>query len=496
MPITLPVPGGGGATTPQTYYNGNNLGEYQFVSLSEIKDNFIAAYVGEGKILENVLEGDVNFHAHRALQELHYDTLKSCKSQEIEVCSSLKMPLPHDYVNYVKLVSIDSNGIEHILYPARNTSNPFAIEQNADCSYEYNTDGTLVEQADCVAPGETTCRPSDFYIEDWRTALFTEWAVHKMPNNGQNLVTHRVNLTIGGVLYSQINGIEAAENLFGAMDAYCMCLGSLENTVNCGEKCGSGWDTAIAALHTINTAFENGGTCCWPTTGTEFLDDLYCHFGVGECECTSCNCVGWTGSSFLSWGWLLCDDPFGEVGGCWMSGNVTTLPEVTAEGVAECTPNSNSWTNYSSSGSNSTSVDLSLTNNPAVDSSNYYQNTGERYGIDPQYAQGNGSFFIDCIRGNVHFSSNLSGKTITLKYISDGHGTPDEAIVPKLAEEAMYKWIAYGCLSARADSPEYLVARFKKEKFAETRKAKIRLSNIKIEEISQVFRGKSKWIKH
>ena len=139
---------------------------------------------------------------------------------------------------------------------------------------------------------------------------------------------------------------------------------------------------------------------------------------------------------------------------------------------------------------------MSLTNNPAVDSSNYYQNTGERYGIDPQYAQGNGSFFIDCIRGNVHFSSNLSGKTITLKYISDGHGTPDEAIVPKLAEEAMYKWIAYGCLSARADSPEYLVARFKKEKFAETRKAKIRLSNIKIEEISQVFRGKSKWIKH
>ena len=32
--------------------------------------------------------------------------------------------------------------------------------------------------------------------------------------------------------------------------------------------------------------------------------------------------------------------------------------------------------------------------------------------------------------------------------------------------------------------------------FSETRKAKIRLSNIKIEELSQVFRGKSKWIKH
>ena len=36
----------------------------------------------------------------------------------------------------------------------------------------------------------------------------------------------------------------------------------------------------------------------------------------------------------------------------------------------------------------------------------------------------------------------------------------------------------------------------KRERFAETRKAKIRLSNIKIEEITQILRGKSKWIKH
>ena len=69
-------------------------------------------------------------------------------------------------------------------------------------------------------------------------------------------------------------------------------------------------------------------------------------------------------------------------------------------------------------------------------------------------------------------------------------------IVPKLAEEAMYKWIAYGCASARTDVPPGTVQMLKREKFAETRKAKIRLSNIKLEEISQVFRGKSKWIKH
>jgi len=68
--------------------------------------------------------------------------------------------------------------------------------------------------------------------------------------------------------------------------------------------------------------------------------------------------------------------------------------------------------------------------------------------------------------------------------------------VHKLAEEAMYKCIAYAIISTRANVPEYIVQRFRKERFAETRKAKLRLSNIKLEEITQVLRGKSKQIKH
>ena len=123
-------------------------------------------------------------------------------------------------------------------------------------------------------------------------------------------------------------------------------------------------------------------------------------------------------------------------------------------------------------------------------------NLGQRYGIDPQYAQNNGSFFIDPLRGKIYFSSNLSAKTVTLKYISDSLGTDDEMIVHKFAEEAMYKYIAYAILSTSANIPPVIVAQFKKERFAETRKAKLRLSNLKIEELAQVMRGKSKHIKH
>ncbi len=116
--------------------------------------------------------------------------------------------------------------------------------------------------------------------------------------------------------------------------------------------------------------------------------------------------------------------------------------------------------------------------------------------MDPQHSQNNGSFFIDENKGKIYFSSNMNSKTVTLKYVSDSLGTDDEMRAHKFAEEAMYKWIAHAILSTRINVPEYIVARFKKERFAEVRKAKLRLSNIKLEEITQVMRGKSKHIKH
>ena len=66
----------------------------------------------------------------------------------------------------------------------------------------------------------------------------------------------------------------------------------------------------------------------------------------------------------------------------------------------------------------------------------------------------------------------------------------------KFAEEAMYKSIIYAILSTKSNIPEYIVRRYKKERFAAIRSAKLRLSNIKLEEITQIFRGKSKQIKH
>ena len=121
---------------------------------------------------------------------------------------------------------------------------------------------------------------------------------------------------------------------------------------------------------------------------------------------------------------------------------------------------------------------------------------GQRYGLDPQTSQKNGWFNINEREGKFSFSSNLKSRLIILEYISDGLSVDYDMRIPKLAEEAIYMHIIYSILASRINIPEYIVQRYKKERRSALRNAKIRLSNIKLQEIIQVMRDKSKWIKH
>ena len=286
-------------TQNQYYSDSSNFGNYQFTTLDNIINAFMYIYVGEGKIISKINRTDVQFHAMRAIQELSYDVLKSVKSQEIEVPNVSAMILPQDYVNYVKLTTVGTDGVERNIYRTGKTSNPFPIQQDEEGDYFFdNLNENLLEQ--------------DGGSDTW--------------NNYQS---------------------QESESFINATD--------------------------------------------------------------------------------------------------------------------------------------STDVEIDF--------------AGKRYGLDPQHSHQHGTFYIDQRTGWIHFSSALVGKTIILKYISDGLGTDAEMVVHKFCEEAIYKWIAYGVLATRSNVPEYLVLRYKKEKFAETRKAKIRLSNIKIEEFNQILKGMGKQIK-
>lgn len=101
-----------------------NFGGYAYITIEDIVNNFLVAYVGPGKLISDVKRTDVIFHAKRGLQEFSYDTLKSVRSQELTLSPSATAIIPQDYVNYVRMSWVDGVGVKHIIYPTQLTSNP------------------------------------------------------------------------------------------------------------------------------------------------------------------------------------------------------------------------------------------------------------------------------------------------------------------------------------------------------------------------------------
>jgi len=548
--------------TDQSYYQGNNYGDYQFTSLDAIISQFQIAYVGEDKIIPKIKRTDIAFHAMRALQELSFDTFKSVKSHEITLPPSLKMILPRDYVNYTQVSWVDTKGIKHPIYPTKHTSNPFSILQEPDGDYLFSEDSELI---------------SDNFFEASNGVLSTDWTrtplnvafsadpldqsnggsagnidrIHGggfkvgIDNSRQVLRFHHTSsyVSIGGgntgvegkvlAVWHEVDtvgidslDISAVVNAF--QNTSSIVFGDADHLAGVGHSADVPDGEVIIGIQTQpgdtnsrtvgppyvsqqnnslynpnffsrNNEKPNLGYIEWGTgdAGTDTFKEL-------EVDVSAHDKVYFIISSFVK---VTGREDYGSRN-IWSQGTPAVFPkqyvfenivnEVSVKNVVppstlarsnNATKDSSTWDSYKSS-SNDTNDSYSYDQERGL-----HLNEGRRYGLSPEFAQENGSFYIDNLQGYINFSSTISGKTVILDYISDSLGTDGEMQVHKFAEEAMYKSMVCDVMSARPNVPEYAIRRYKQEKRTSKRNAKLRLSNIKLNEITQILRNKSKQIK-
>jgi len=523
--------------THQQYYQGNDYGNYQFTSLEDIINQFMVVYVGENKMIPKASRMDVAFHAQRALRELSFDTLKSVKSQQIDLPPTLVMPLPHDYVNYTRVMWADSSGIKHPIYPTRDTQNPFQIRQDDGGEYEFPADAELalngtftnpglhVSQTpwNLVSPNSTNPQLTAFTFGNVGpdvSGSILQFAYHT--KNGQNGYNN-------GAVYAVWQEIDTSDKSYLTLSADGVAdtvswhqvlasqgsvpltkdqVGVLRVGLSTNPPDESYWNNLNnmspgGEIHTsknlspdmfnlVTTEYEPsylewiGPTAVGSTTATKELDNIK----VGDVDKVYLIIVSYVEHSLHQNAAITSQ---AGIGIPMLHNSVDNVSLKSSQALTYLTTTvgneteSSTWNSYKSTSPSENQDDYQ--------DDTYWPANGERYGLDPQYAQVNGSFYIDPRLGRIHFSSNISGKTVILDYISDSLGTDAEMQVHKFAEDAMYKWISHAMLSASSYG-QPLVSRLTKEKFAAIRKAKLRLSNIKLEELTQILRGKSKQIKH
>jgi len=498
------------------YYQGNELGNYQFTSLDDIITQFQIAYVGEDKIISKIKRTDVAFHAQRAMQELSFDTFKSIKAHQIDVPPTLVMSLPHDYVNYTKLTWVDSAGIKHPLYPTNRTSNPFQIRQGDDGDYLFVEGLEQLINNDFSASTNsipnhwtiTTASPSpgtyaDIKVSDGAlkfshrtrgtvgTPHFGSWNWgHAMATWQEIDVTNQkfLDISADGTAVAMTNGpgvlrfgISTSKGDFNTKN---ILPGVGTGTYVAGYNSDSDIFDLEIPTHAVTSNTQDGSYLEWTSAidgdGTTVTKELL-HVDVRDYDKVYAIIISF--QEFTDTNETLTVTNYID--------DVSVVDSHASRHITPKTGNekeSSTWKAYKGA--------TPSENQDDYQDDTYWPMPGERYGLDPQHAQANGSFFIDPRLGRIHFSSNISGETVILDYISDGLGTDAEMQVHKFAEEAMYKWIAYAILSTRANVPPSQVNMLRREKFAAVRTAKLRLSNIKLEELTQILRGKSKHIKH
>lgn len=116
-------------TDLEYYDDSSKHGEYQYTLLSDLITDFMMSRDPDD-YTSNVPRYKVLYQAKRAMRELYFDVANNIKAIELDLSPTLNVVLPPDFVSYVRISWLDSNGHLH----------PMAVDNVISTADEYLQD--------------------------------------------------------------------------------------------------------------------------------------------------------------------------------------------------------------------------------------------------------------------------------------------------------------------------------------------------------------------
>ena len=140
-----------------------NWGSYQYVSLTDIVNNFLLMYDGNHSLINNEERYKILFHAKRGIQELNYDAFKEIKSLQLTVYSDLRFVLPSDYVNWVRISLFKKNTIRPLVENIQ-VQSALSYVQSATATFTYDADDNVNTQTSSLDTARTDGSLNSIYL--------------------------------------------------------------------------------------------------------------------------------------------------------------------------------------------------------------------------------------------------------------------------------------------------------------------------------------------
>jgi hypothetical protein len=134
-------------TNPQIYYeNDENWGNYQFVGLEEIVNNFIQNFTGDSSLLGYVLRSKVIYQAKQGIKQFTFEALHQVKVVELELGEANDVILPQNYVDYVRISWVNKQtGQIHPMSQNRHFPLGIAYLQDNEANILFDNNGEILE---------------------------------------------------------------------------------------------------------------------------------------------------------------------------------------------------------------------------------------------------------------------------------------------------------------------------------------------------------------
>lgn len=132
---------------PQIYYEDESRhGEYVYVTLEEMINNFISNYTGDGTILGKTSRSKIIYQFKQGIKKFNLNALREVKAVELELGDTLDIILPPDYVNYVRMSYVNPDtGDLMVLSENRNTPIATAYLQDHNANILFDDQGFILE---------------------------------------------------------------------------------------------------------------------------------------------------------------------------------------------------------------------------------------------------------------------------------------------------------------------------------------------------------------
>lgn len=126
------------------YEDPQQWGNHQYTTIKDIVNNFMFGQ-DDDSMVGAVNRNRVVYHAKRVVQELYFDVLNEVISIEFDLNPTLIIPLPHDFVQYVRISWVDDKGKLHPLAIDNSNNLAQAYLQGDEYEYLYDEDGDILQ---------------------------------------------------------------------------------------------------------------------------------------------------------------------------------------------------------------------------------------------------------------------------------------------------------------------------------------------------------------